>query len=78
MLTESLTGLSSSTLLQIDPILCALALALDGYYNLICLLHTLISSFAIKVLCYSKLHQYLFTTYFKLNNKVLVEKTKTD
>lgn len=33
MLTESITGLRSSTLVQIDPILCALALALDEYYN---------------------------------------------
>lgn len=78
MLPESITGLSSSTLVQIDPILRALALALDEYYNLFCLFYTLISSFVIKVLCYSKLHQFLFTTYFKLNDKVLVEKAKTD
>lgn len=78
MLTESITGLSSSRLGQIDPILCALALALDEYYNLICLSHTLISIFVIKVLCYSKIHQYLFTPYFKMNDKVLVEKAKTD
>lgn len=35
MLTESSTGLRSSALVQTDPILCALALALDQYYDLI-------------------------------------------
>lgn len=70
MLTESVTGLRSSALVQRYPIF---SFRID-YYNLFCLFHTLISSFVIKLLCYSKLHQNVFTTYFKLSDKVLVEK----